>query len=206
MPGRIMGDHEATVVVELLLRFGVFGCFLGHGWIAAWKLEFGGWVKFMAAAGFTHSEAHILMPMIGWMDVILAFITLTHPTQLTTAWMMVWAFSTAMVRPVSAGLQRSLRPMSDNALWGFVERASNFLCPAALMVLQTQPGYKVANFPLVSVPKVLSPMTTWLDSLCNGYSWAELQYFVLCAFALVWLPVPVLLSRKVHKSDKVKRN
>lgn len=75
--------------IEAILRVGVFGCFLGHGWIAAWKLEFSGWSTFMAAAGFRTGEAHVLMPLIGWMDILLACVTLVHPTELTTAWMVV---------------------------------------------------------------------------------------------------------------------
>ena len=126
---------------EALLRVGACGCFLGHGWIAAWKLEYSGWVKFMRAAGFRDSEAQILMPLIGWMDIVLAVITLLRPMELLTAWMVVWAFSTALVRPVSAGLSRAMSPMSDNAIWGFVERASNWVCPLALLTIQKQEGY-----------------------------------------------------------------
>ena len=80
-----------------LRSVGACGCFVGHGWIAAWKLEFSGWKKFMEAAGFREAEAHVLMPAIGAMDVGLGVVTLLHPTQLTSAWMVVWAFSTALV-------------------------------------------------------------------------------------------------------------
>lgn len=45
--------------VESILRIGAFGCFLGHGWIAAWKLEYGPWSKFTEAAGFRDSEAQV---------------------------------------------------------------------------------------------------------------------------------------------------
>ena len=36
---------DATFDLETILRIAVFGTFIGHGWIAAWKLEFSGWVK-----------------------------------------------------------------------------------------------------------------------------------------------------------------
>ena len=36
---------DVTIDLETILRIAVFGTFIGHGWIAAWKLEFGGWVK-----------------------------------------------------------------------------------------------------------------------------------------------------------------
>eukprot|EP00941_MAST-03F_sp_MAST-3F-sp1_P005502 g5502.t1 len=114
-------DSFPSFGVELILRVGCFGCFLGHGWIAAWKLEFGSWGKFMEAAGFRESEAQILMPLIGCMDLVLALITLLRPMELITAWMVVWALSTAIVRPFTAGLHRSINPF-DQAIWGFVER------------------------------------------------------------------------------------
>ena len=83
--------------VEAILRIGACGCFIGHGWIAAMKLEFSGWKKFLFSAGFSEAEAHVLMPIIGWMDVLLALATLIRPVELFSAWMTAWAFSTALV-------------------------------------------------------------------------------------------------------------
>lgn len=34
---------EGLELAEWVLRIGCFGCFVGHGWIAAFKLEFSGW-------------------------------------------------------------------------------------------------------------------------------------------------------------------
>ena len=131
--------------VEAILRIGACGCFIGHGWIAAFKLEFSGWKKFLFSAGFSEAEAHVLMPIIGWMDVLLALATLIRPVELFSAWMAAWAFSTALVRPFSAGAARAFAPMSDNALWGFVERAANWACPLALLCLQKADGYEAAD-------------------------------------------------------------
>ena len=36
---------DVTMDLETILRIAAFGCFIGHGWIAAWKLEFSGWFK-----------------------------------------------------------------------------------------------------------------------------------------------------------------
>ena len=47
------------------------------------------------------------MPVIGWMNVVLAFVTLIPPNEYFAAWMTVWAFSTALVRPFSAGYERN---------------------------------------------------------------------------------------------------
>ena len=38
------------------------------------------------------------------------------------------------------GWNRALSPLSDNALWGFVERASNWGVPFALLALQKTQG------------------------------------------------------------------
>jgi hypothetical protein len=122
--------------LELILRIGCFGIFFGHGYIAAFKLEFSAWVKFMLAGGFTTKEANIVMPIIGYKDVSLALLTLLCPCELALVWMTAWAFSTALMRPFSGGL-----------IWGFVERAGNFCCPLALLhVLATESlGAKAAR-------------------------------------------------------------
>jgi hypothetical protein len=178
--------------VEAILRIGAFGCFLGHGWIAAWKLEYGPWSKFTAAAGFRDSEAQVIMPLIGWMDLILAVVTLLRPMELLSAWMVVWAFSTALVRPVSAGLARAMRPMSDNATWGFVERASNWGCPLALLALQKAPGYKPAEL-VPGLGAQLAPLDQYLN--VPGATFREMLVFMGWAFIGVWSLVPLLKSR-----------
>lgn len=183
---------------ETILRVGAFGCFVGHGWIAAMKLEFGGWSKFMAAAGFSEAEAHAVMPVIGWMDIALGAVTLLRPNQLCSAWMVSWAFNTALVRPFSAGWARASAPMSDNALWGFVERASNWACPLALLALQCADGYAAAapHPALEPFHAALAP----LDALCNGYRPESLAAFVVGAIGATWLViVPLLRARRPRK-------
>jgi len=174
---------------EALLRIGAFGCFLGHGWIAAWKLEVSGWKKIMVSAGFTEAEAHVLMPIIGWMDVCLATVTLIRPVECFSAWMAAWAFSTALVRPVSAGLDRALSPMSDNALWGFVERAANWVCPLALLCLQKADGYVAAD--ITGLSSYLAP----LDVLNVDADLDTLFKYICLMVCAVWAPVPLLRSR-----------
>jgi len=184
--------------IETVLRIAACGTFLGHGWIAAWKLEFNGWKKFMYAAGFKTKEAHFLMPLIGWMDVLLAIITLLRPQEYFTAWMVVWAFSTALVRPVSAGWSRALNPLHDNALWGFVERAANWAVPLALLTIQKSNGY---------VPKELYPgvgnQLSFLDTHFNNSTFTMQDYFkgMGIGFLCVWGVVPFLRMRESEKKD-----
>jgi hypothetical protein len=184
---------EALMNPEALLRIGCFGCFLGHGWIAAYKLEFAGWGKFMAAAGFRPDEAEKIMPLIGWMDVALAVVTLLRPMELFSAWMVVWAFSTALVRPVSAGWDRALAPLSDNALWGFVERAANWVCPLALLCIQKSKGYTPAAL-VGDLGDHLIPLDEHLN--VPALPLGELLKLMGWALVGVWALVPLLKSRK----------
>eukprot|EP00629_Pelagomonadales_sp_RCC1024_P013078 CAMPEP_0119261556 /NCGR_PEP_ID=MMETSP1329-20130426/1584_1 /TAXON_ID=114041 /ORGANISM="Genus nov. species nov., Strain RCC1024" /LENGTH=198 /DNA_ID=CAMNT_0007261121 /DNA_START=193 /DNA_END=788 /DNA_ORIENTATION=- len=187
--------------LELILRIGCCGCFFGHGFIAAYKLEFGGWSKFMYAAGFREKEAHLIMPIIGWMDLVLAVQTLVYPLELCTAWMVVWAFSTALVRPFSAGWEKASSPLSSNALWGFVERAANWGCPLALLALQTEGDYLPAHLPLPHMCCVADAMEPLADVL-SGYSRDFLWKFMGCAFALPWFVViPLLKLRGAAGND-----
>ena len=141
------------------------------------------------------------MPLIGWMDIILGFVTLLRPVELFSAWMVVWAFSTALVRPVSAGMARTLSPMSDNALWGFVERASNWICPLALLTIQKGAGYS----PKELIPGTSAPLAK-LDAYANlpGTPLATFYLYMAAAFTAVWILVPILKSR--DGGEKAKGN
>ena len=163
------------------------------GWIAAWKLEYGPWSKFMFAAGFRDGEAKVIMPIVGWMDVILAVVTLVRPNEIFLAWMVVWAFSTALVRPFSAGFERWSKPMSDNALWGFVERASNWACPLALLAHVKSDGYAVED--AIGAGPLFAALAP-LDATLSGYATTQLAAFMAAAFALPWfVVVPLLRAR-----------
>ena len=237
-----MHNFDGGDAVELILRVAAFGTFVGHGWIAAWKvrrstvpirfaaircscavsnakalrthgtcarlahllsasllrraqLEFGGWSKFMTVAGFSVNEAHVLMPCIGWMDIILGFITLVRPMQLTSAWMVCWAFSTAMIRPVSAGWKRALDPMNDNAIWGFVERAANWAVPLALLAIQKSPGYTPGALFPAAVGDAIAPLDAYLTAPTSGWSMKEMLVLIVQGVVALWLAVPFLRMR-----------
>ena len=133
------------------------------------------------------------MPLIGLKDLVLAVVTLLRPMELLTAWMVVWAFSTALVRPVSALAQgKEINPLSSNAIWGFVERAANWGCPLALLSIQKRDGYAAKEI----VPGVGSQLA-FLDGYLNlpSKSLAEMVQMMALAFLLVWALVPLLRSR-----------
>lgn len=113
-------------IVEWVLRVGIAGTFLGHGAFA-----FGvktSWVPFLTYVGFSSDTAVTLMPIIGVMDVIIAIFALIKPIRIVLVWAVVWAFSTALMRPLTGA-----------PIWDFVERAANWAAPLALLALQGFP-------------------------------------------------------------------
>ena len=107
-------------LVEWILRLGVFGTFLGHGIFALMVKE--SWIKYFLAVGITEQGALMLMPLIGIMDVLVAISVLIKPMKPVLWWAVIWAFATALIRPISG------EPILD-----FVERAANFMTPLALL-------------------------------------------------------------------------
>jgi hypothetical protein len=105
--------------LEWALRVGVFGTFLGHGLLAiSVKVS---WIPYLATVGFTTEQAQFIMPFIGSLDVIIAFWVLLKPNKYVVLWAFFWAFSTALIRPISG-----------EVLLDFVERAANWAAPLAL--------------------------------------------------------------------------
>lgn len=109
--------------VELVLRIGVFGTFLGHG-IYALQVH-AAWLPLLVTAGFSIEHAKMIMPVIGSFDLFLAFWVLIKPNKYVLFWMVFWAFLTALMRPLSGA------PILD-----FIERASNWAAPLALLILR----------------------------------------------------------------------
>ena len=111
--------------IELVLRIGVFGIFVGHGTLAFCKNE--KWLPYLATAGFNKYWGLQVMPLIGLADIFAGFCTLVTPQELILVWATVWAFSTALIRP-----------FSGEDIWSFVERAGNWACPLALLLLRVE--------------------------------------------------------------------
>jgi len=173
------------ISLDMLLRIGCFGIFWGHGFLAATRAEFGSWKKFTRAGGFTEAEAQIVMPLIGCKDLLLAVITLLHPIPLLTAWMVAWATATALARPFSGG-----------HIWGFVERAGNFICPLTLLRLQTSGGmdgaWQVEHALFDALERGLQ---------ISGWDWNTYVMFAAGAVVVLWgVLTPILRSRPVHKA------
>jgi len=116
-------------LVEMILRIGVFGTFLGHGLVALQVNP--GWIRYLESIGFTSNHAQTLLPIIGSIDLIVAFVILIRPIQAVLIYAFIWAFLTALIRPISG-----------ESILGFVERASNWATALALYVYLYLPNKK----------------------------------------------------------------
>lgn len=102
------------------LRFGVLGCFVGHG---AWGIiGKDGWLTFFNVFCFPESLSKTFMPMIGVMDVAIGIWLFYRPNRAVLIWAAIWTIFTAALRP-SAGLG-----MSE-----FFERGGNYGVPLAFL-------------------------------------------------------------------------
>src|SRR3990167_1977470 len=107
---------------EWILRVGVFGTFLGHGILALGVKQ--GWIPYFTKIGFEASTATALLPLIGLLDIAVAFTVLLYPIRIVLMWAAVWGFATALIRPITG-----------EPIWDFVERAANWAAPLALLVM-----------------------------------------------------------------------
>jgi hypothetical protein len=112
--------------IEIIARIGVFGTFISHGFLAFNTNP--GWIKFITCYGFSDIQARLLMPIIGVVDITVAFIILIYPIRIIVFWAFFWAFLTALSRPI-VGLHYI----------EFVERSANWVLPLVLLLLQGFP-------------------------------------------------------------------
>ncbi|MFW0739871.1 hypothetical protein [Flavobacterium sp. T12S277] len=120
-------------IIELIARIGVFGTFIGHG-ITAFNIN-PKWIPLLSSAGFSEKEAILLMPFIGIMDIIVAFLSLFYPVRIVLLWAITWAFLTALSRP-----------FSGESIVELIERSANWCLPLTLLIIQGVPGNYVAIF------------------------------------------------------------
>ena len=119
-----MNQQQKTA--EWILRIGVFGAFFGHGIFALGVKQ--SWIPMITTFGFSETAATTMLPLIGVMDIVVAILALVWPIRIVLIWATLWAFATALARPIAGD------PIGD-----FVERAANWAAPLALLVLQGVP-------------------------------------------------------------------
>ncbi len=111
---------------KLILKIGIFGTFIGHG-ILAIQVQ-ASWLVFFETVGIAAPTANILMPIIGILDILVAFAVVFRPLKFILLWAVFWAFLTALMRPLS-GIE----------IWAFVERWSFWAAPLALLFINGFP-------------------------------------------------------------------
>ena len=105
-----------------LFRFGVLGCFVGHG---SWGLiSKAGWLPFFNVFFIPDNTAYLFMPIIGFLDILVGLVCFIRPNRIILTWALFWTLFTALLRP-SAGMG-----MSE-----FFERAGNYGVPFAFLFL-----------------------------------------------------------------------
>lgn len=118
--------NQTTKIPEWILRIGIFGTFLGHGVLALGVKQ--SWIPFLTMVGFSENTATALLPIIGSVDVAVAFLALLWPIRVVLIYATIWGFATALIRPIAG-----------DSIWDFVERSSNWAAPLALLLLQGFP-------------------------------------------------------------------
>src|SRR3990167_131088 len=109
-------EAEKAKIAEWILRIGVFGTFLGHGIFALMIKQ--SWIPYFTSVGISETAAVALLPVIGIMDLIVAFSVLIRPLKIILIWATLWGFTTALIRPISG-----------EPIWDFLERSANWAAP-----------------------------------------------------------------------------
>ncbi|MEM9450893.1 MAG: hypothetical protein AAGA75_20505 [Cyanobacteria bacterium P01_E01_bin.6] len=117
---RFLETHQAKI--WWLLRVGVFMEFIGHGAFGVITKE--GWLKYFAVWGIPEGAAWTLMPIVGWMDIILGILALFAPRKALILFMAAWGLMTAFLRPLAG------EPVSE-----LFERAYNYGVPFAVFLI-----------------------------------------------------------------------
>ena len=121
-----MNKMDNNKKVEWILRIGIFGTFLGHGVFALLVKQ--SWIPYFTSIGISESTAIILLPLIGLVDISVSIFALLKPIRVVLIYASLWAFMTALIRPISG-----------EPIWDFVERTANWAAPLALLYLRGFP-------------------------------------------------------------------
>ena len=126
-----MSPHLQPVI--WILRIGIACTFIGHGIFAFYVNP--PWISYLMTVGFSASMAEQIMPVIGVIDFLVGLVVLVKPFRFVVLYAFLWAFATALIRP-----------LSGESVWMFVERGSNFMAPLALYYLlyPSHPNHRIS--------------------------------------------------------------
>ena len=144
------------------LRFASAMCFIGHGVFGIITKPI--WCNYFAVFGVSHDLAYQLMPIVGSIDILLGLSLLVYPVRAGFAWLVVWGFITA-----------SLRPLSGEPFAELIERAGNFGAPLAMLLLSGPGGwFKRINPDMTVQPRVKHCLQIAGFLLLLGHGWLNL--------------------------------
>jgi hypothetical protein len=104
------------------LRVAIALTFIGHGYFAlTGRVQ---WLSYLMVWGFSIETAQTLLPIIGWLDQIIALLILFYPHRIVVLWAVFWTVATAISRP-----------LAGEHFMEFIERGSNIGAPIALYIL-----------------------------------------------------------------------
>jgi len=125
-----------------VLRIAAAMCFIGHG--AFGFITKAGWVAYFQVVGIDAGWAYSLMPIVGFVDVLLGLSVLIWPTKAACAYMAFWGLWTAM-----------LRPLAGQGIAEALERAGNYGVPLALLLVGLNSFPRGRWFSRMTPPAVL---------------------------------------------------
>ncbi|MCB0475854.1 MAG: hypothetical protein KDC69_09265, partial [Flavobacteriaceae bacterium] len=102
----------------------IFLTFFGHGYIALTGNT--AWVPYLEVLGFSEKQAIAILPIIGTVDILVALTILIRPFKWVVLWAAIWAFSTALIRPISGA-----------SILAFIERGANWMLPLIFYLIIT---------------------------------------------------------------------
>lgn len=107
-----------------ILRLGTALTFTGHGLVALSVKKT--WLPYLMVTGMSKETAMIMMPYIGFIDLLVALLVLARPFRFVLIWAVFWAFITALIRP-----------LAGEGWLAFIERGANWAAPLALLIFQS---------------------------------------------------------------------
>jgi uncharacterized membrane protein YphA (DoxX/SURF4 family) len=125
------GEGAYPQHIHNTLRIASAMCFIGHGAFGIITKPI--WCNYFAVFGIGHGLAYRLMPMVGTMDILCGLLLLFYPIRAVAAWLVIWGFLTAAMRPLSG------EPFAE-----MIERAGNYGAPLALLLL-SQSGSRMGK-------------------------------------------------------------
>ena len=107
-----------------MLRVACAAEFIGHG--AFGIITKAVWVPYFGVVGIPPELAWKLMPVIGTVDITLGpYVGLVRPARAVLLYMAFWGLLTA-----------TIRPLSGEPIWEFVERVPNWAIPFAFLCVR----------------------------------------------------------------------